>query len=1018
MGEPMSRIGYWFAIFLLSANMAIFYAPSVEADDQSSTATELSQNSAITNWICSPDCDDQPVDEVDWYVIELAASTVGQVFVENTGDYSSVDLQIEIYEGNQLSLIDSFEAGDGANDSGLIHNNLSVSEQYFISISTVDGWYADGTNYSISLFVETDNHWSGARSIEVNSFLEEDLVCISDCPDGLIDSQDWYHFSVEAAQSIGIVAEEISWFATLDFELFSLGSSGLEPFDYHYAGGSAGGAQDHSVRAWFNTTESMEVYVRVHTNFSDDVVYNLSVSSGEWIDIIEDEYHWIAFPELQLGDEIRVQAIRTDYPNDLDILLFNSSEFQNYRDEVVNNASTSPSELLAEEDCLVCSISFVLSAEKVGLMDVKPQTTHDVNQPISWSPTLILVADYTDYRQNPPYDSTVDVASVFMSVSVLNTSPVEKNYAISERIADEWVLVDSGTTMNGEILPPNQGWNSDSTEIDANGSRSTYQVIVWDEVSGVTSTNSTFEVTNLRPESCIDVEGSFGDTFHARVDVRLDASCSSDADMDELAYEWMMNGGIVSNDESFEIAFQPGEHVISLLVLDELGLASTIEETINVTEFPFGAYNQTVELELAPENSTMIHVENTLFDNTTVSPQWLNFGVIGTEIGIGLNIESRVVQSVEYGLHFTQEMNQTLVTKKEVNSTIETALKVNLGLFVKDIESGNETLYDLPMPMKEALYEDQPWFPVGLFDRVYYWGDLAVIHTSNASEELDSNTSFEVEISALDIMNYITNLATLLPGSQIPLLALGIAVDYNLYLDIDLRFEVLNEGQMSLVIMEEGLDAQQELIHSNVSHMANQTLECFPYSIVDSSVLVFGGIGLRLRIAQPAWLTTGLGFFYEDPMFLEGVWEYTLVESEEAIGSSFGRNAHLGNASVSITVPMPSLVIETESEKNDSNGNQSLNATNSSSNTSGDPGTSNETVNGTNQSNGSQNGTIEEVPNNTSETGTPPNQDTNLEEVNASNTEPDLVLIAAIGGCIFIAIVVLSILRSSRKNER
>ena len=75
---------------------------------------------------------------------------------------------------------------------------------------------------------------------------------------------------------------------------------------------------------------------------------------------------------------------------------------------------------LAEEDCLVCSISFVLSSDKVGLMDAKPAQTHDVNQVISWSPTLILVADYTDYLQNPPSNSEVDIASVFLSISVIN----------------------------------------------------------------------------------------------------------------------------------------------------------------------------------------------------------------------------------------------------------------------------------------------------------------------------------------------------------------------------------------------------------------------------------------------------------------------------------------------------------------------------------------------------------------------------------------------------------------------
>ena len=41
-------------------------------------------------------------------------------------------------------------------------------------------------------------------------------------------------------------------------------------------------------------------------------------------------------------------------------------------------------------------------------------------------------------------------------------------------------------------------------------------------------------------------------------------------------------------------------------------------------------------------------------------------------------------------------------------------------------------------------------------------------------------------------MEYIATMASNIPGSQIPLLALGIAVDYNLYLDINLEFEITN----------------------------------------------------------------------------------------------------------------------------------------------------------------------------------------------------------------------------------
>ena len=52
-------------------------------------------------------------------------------------------------------------------------------------------------------------------------------------------------------------------------------------------------------------------------------------------------------PEVRFGDVVQVQAIRTNTPNDLDVLLFNSAGFEDYRAEVVNGESTSPEELLA-----------------------------------------------------------------------------------------------------------------------------------------------------------------------------------------------------------------------------------------------------------------------------------------------------------------------------------------------------------------------------------------------------------------------------------------------------------------------------------------------------------------------------------------------------------------------------------------------------------------------------------------------------------------------------------------------
>ena len=901
------------------SNILILSIPTVEADDQAQSATEISDLQVHSSWICSPDCGAEPVDEYDWYKATLGSNNVGQLFVDNSGEYSDVTILVELYEANMV-MIDYFEVEAGNNESYILSNNKSTSELYFFSITTNDGWYDDGTNYSIYLTVQYDNFWNSATDIEVGSFLDEGVVCISDCPGDIVDSEDWYHFTTESDQSIGIVAEELTWFTYLDFDLFTLDSGVLTSFDYEYHGGSAGGLQDYSVRAWFNTTEVMEIYVRIYTDQPDDVMYNLSVSSGTWVDVVEDDYHWVAFPELKIGDEVRVQAIRTDAPNDLDVLLYNNSEFENYRNEIVNNQTTSPSEILAEEDCLVCSISFVLSPDKVGLMDAKPMQTHDVNQVISWSPTLILVADYTDYLRNPPSNSEVDIASVFLSISVINSVQNPEYYEVHKFESSQWIVVDSGTTTDGQVNPPDGGWSSDSTFVDTEGSSTLYRLIVQDSLTSEIITNSTFEITNTRPDACLDLDGSLAGIITENIPVRMDASCSSDFDNDVLTYNWQIDGVMVTSAELFEMTFTEGTHSVELTVTDTLGLSDNDQITIIVEDFPYEDYAENTVLNFSNQTFTSVKIENVLFENTSVAPQWLNFGIIGTQIGVGLNIESRITQVIEYNLSIDHNGGQTTVSRSSEMVSTETAMKVNLALFIVDIDSGNETIYDLPMPMTEQVYEGQPWFPVGLFDRVYYWGDLAVVDTSGPDSEFVNNASFDIEIPALDLMEYIATMASNIPGSQIPLLALGIAVDYNLYLDINLEFEITNAGEISEIFIDYTTQQIIQPTSSNFSQSMNQSVDYFAYSTLDSTIEIFGGIGMRLRIAQPGWLTTGLGFFYEDPMFLEGIWIYNITQSEGPMATTNGMISNLANTSITFT--LVEEILENNSEIDDNNTQQ------------------------------------------------------------------------------------------------
>ena len=114
----------------------------------------------------------------------------GQVFIENTGQYSSVRLIVSIYQGNENNLVTDFEVNDGDNESVLFLNEQSTSEQFYITITTEDGFSADGTYYSIFVVHQSDNHWTNSNEIIVGSFVDENTVCIDDCPGEIIDAED------------------------------------------------------------------------------------------------------------------------------------------------------------------------------------------------------------------------------------------------------------------------------------------------------------------------------------------------------------------------------------------------------------------------------------------------------------------------------------------------------------------------------------------------------------------------------------------------------------------------------------------------------------------------------------------------------------------------------------------------------------------------------------------------------------------------------------------------------------
>ena len=974
------------------------FLPSASADDDNTTATILMDSS--TSYICSPDCGPEGVDEFDWYRVTVEPYTISQIFVENLDDIASVTMHASVYTSDLLNLEHQFEIDANNNESVLLNNSMNAAVDFFVEITTIDGWGDDGSNYVISRIDENDNFWQVATPILPGSFLPEGLVCISDCQEGVLDGEDWYQVAIDADQQIAVVAEELSWFTYLDFELYRLVNGNIEAFAYEYHGGSAGGLQDYSVRAWFNTTEASTYLIRVYTSEPDPVLYNLSVSIGTWVDVVEDDFHWVSFPNVKFGDEIRVQAVRTDAPNDLDVLMFNADAFEEYRLGVADGTGSSPEELLAEEDCLVCSIQFTVTPEESGILNVRPETTHDAQQEISWSPTLFLVADYTDYRSNPPANGEVDVASIFLSISVLESQSISENYQVfQEEVNGDWTLVHSGTTSTGTLQPPVGGWLSDVSDTDDGSTKTVYKVEVRDGSTNQLLSDSTFEVTNLVPVAKMQLSGDVGGSYKKGLPVVFDGTTSWDGDNDELSYSWLLDGVELSTEPLFEAEFLEGDYLLEFVVEDVFGAQSRLTQALSVEPISLDGFSQNVNITVPDETVATITTVNVNMQETSIAPSWTDFEFISTGIGIGINVESRITQTTQFDLMLTYIDNKTSFEKVNQTVTTETALKMNLAVFIRDLDTNNVTIYDMPMPSEGQVYEGQPWFPVGLFEKVYYWGDLAVIDTTTSSESINT-VSVDVEIPALDLMDYITSIASNIPGSQVPLLVLGIAIDYNLYIDIDLQVDVHNNGEIIEMVVQAGSSTPETLPSTPVDLEKNESIQYFSYSDTESLIEIFGSIGLRLRIAQPAWLTTGLGFIVEDPMFLEGEWEAKLVNSSGPIGSSSSMAYALSDQLLAIAV---NQTVKEPPQENETENNTGENNSSGTNETTGEDPLGNTTENQTNETQDTQ-----------GDTETPVEQPDDADTSSEAFNPLDYALYGGIVAAVLVLFMIIGLLRRKK----
>ena len=191
------------------------------------------------------------------------------------------------------------------------------------------------------------------------------------------------------------------------------------------------------------------------------------------------------------------------------------------------------------------------------------------------------------------------------------------------------------------------------------------------------------------------------------------------------------------------------------------------------------------------------------------------------------------------------------------------------------------------------MYDGQTWVPIGfldgagLFDRLYLWTDYALVNNNTHAGSGNHAYNVQISIPAFDLLEYIDT-----PTTMLPLVALKAAVDMGLFMDIELDIQV-NTNATRLGYLSETNAVWT--VHQGESPLVvnNNPAHFRPADKVTSGIEIYGGFGLRLRIAQPGWVTFGLGFLTEDPMFLEGMWNYTFYKGEDPMGATVAENLEL-----------------------------------------------------------------------------------------------------------------------------
>ena len=180
-------------------------------------------------------------------------------------------------------------------------------------------------------------------------------------------------------------------------------------------------------------------------------------------------------------------------------------------------------------------------------------------------------------------------------------------------------------------------------------------------------------------------------------------------------------------------------------------------------------------MNLTNTNQILVDSVNVIYENSSVSHDWTEWSIVGSRIGIGINVQSRIIQYSSVNLIFenTDGDNYTVSSSTEMSKT-NIALNLSLSIILQNIETGEESEYLIPMPSIQSLYEGQSWVLLpsltSLLQKVYVWDTLATIHDGEWVNGFSDTAEFSISVPTIDLMNYLNllvGLHTWSPNSSI-----------------------------------------------------------------------------------------------------------------------------------------------------------------------------------------------------------------------------------------------------------